>query len=169
MKTARVTSIEAIRTFQAALRKYQETLKDCLSLLSVEIDRAIQWIESDRMLYWPHQVRESSDALTEALNNLERKRLCIDSSDRPSCYDEKKAVERAKRRHQYCEQRLANAKRWLHVLRHDSEEFQGLIAKLGHFVENDLPRAIAKLDQFSVALEKYAATAQIPTAKEKGF
>jgi hypothetical protein len=50
------------------------------------------------------------------------------------------------------------------VVRHDSEEFQGLLAKLSHFVESDLPRAIAKLEQIAVALEKYATVTTRSTA-----
>lgn len=154
-KKAQVTSISAIRDFKAALQTYQEALSDCLDSLGIEVRRGLSWIESDRMSYWPVQVRQSSDALTEAKNSLERKRLTLSGNDRPSCTEEKKAVEVAKNRLRYCEERLANSKYWLRIISHDAEEFQGLIAKVSHLTESDIPRAIAKLEQLATALDKY--------------
>ena len=166
-KQARVTSIDAIREFKAALEVYQETVADCLDSLAIEVRRGLDWFQSDRMSYWPAQVRESSDCLTEAQNALERKQLTFGTNERPSATEEKQAVENAKRRRQYCEQRLANSKRWLRVISHDAEEFKGLIAKVNNLTTSDLPQAIATLERLASALDKYTRV-QIPNRTSSG-
>ena len=156
-RTARVTSIEAVRAFKAALQKYQRAMSDSLSSMSAETNRAVEWLQSDMMAYWPNQVRDSSDELAEAKNALARKELSLGSDDKRSAYEEKKAVQQAKERHRYCQQRYNNTKHWLRIVGHDAEELQGMLGSVGHFAETDLPKAIAKLEQLATALEKYAS------------
>ena len=165
-RTARVTSIEAVRAFKAALEKYQKALSDSLSSLSTETNRAVEWLEADRMAYWPNEVRDSSDELAEAKNALARKELSIGSDEKRSAYEEKKAVQKAKERQRYCQQRYNNTKHWLRIVGHDVDEFQGLLGSIGHFSESDLPKAIAKLEQLASALEKYASQTSPPDKKE---
>ena len=154
-RSANVTSIEALRTFKAALQEYQETLADSISSLLVEVQRGINWLEGDRSSYWPVQIRQSNDLFAEARNTLSRKLLTQGDSGH-SCYDEKKDVQQAKERVRYCEQRLASVKHWARIVSHDGEEFQGRLSSLSHFVENELPKAIAKLESFATALERYS-------------
>ena len=164
-----VTSVESLRLFHHALKGYGETVQDIVSILQMETQRAVDWFEQDRMSYWPAEVRRAQDRLTEARNQLEMKQLTIDGSDAPSCYEEKKAVESAHQRLRYAEERLQNSKHWLRIVKHDVEEFQGLISKLASLPETDLPKACASLERMSAALEKYTQLSRSRSAESQPF
>jgi hypothetical protein len=98
MTSANLTSIDAIATLRAALIEFRAGASDALVQLTLEARRAGPWIEQDRAQYWPRQVQRASDALSEARLALQRCELSIDGDDSRSCYDERKALEKAKRR-----------------------------------------------------------------------
>ena len=157
-RQADVNSIDSIRRFRVALQQYGDTVQDIVATLQCELQRAVDWFEQDRMSFWPAEVRKANDHLVEALNQLEMKQLAVDRSDAPSCYDEKKAVERAKRRLRYAEERVQRTRHWLRIVKHEVDEFKGLMAKLGHLSESDVPRAAAALERMTQALDRYAKT-----------
>jgi hypothetical protein len=154
-----VTSIDALRRFQAALREYSEAVQDVLANLQLEAQRTVDWVQQDRMAYWPHQVRLAGEALTEALNQLEMKQLTLDGRDAPSCSEEKNAVHRSRQRLRYTEQQLARTRQLGPIVQHQAEEYQGVLAKLAQMIETDIPRALAALDRMASSLEKYASVA----------
>ena len=97
-RAADVKSVSAVRAFKADLLEFQSALRQTLEVLLADVHRGVEWLESDRTAYWPAQVRRASDAVSEARINLERCMLAAQSDERRSCYDEKKAFERAKQR-----------------------------------------------------------------------
>ncbi len=155
-RQANVSSIAALRRFAAALHEYAEVVAEVLSDLQLECQRTVDWIQQDRMAYWPHQVRIAGEALNESLNQLELKRLTLDGRDAPSCTEEKHAVQRARRRLRYAEQQLARTRELGPMVQHQAEEYRGVLAKLALLIEADVPRALAQLDRMTCALEKYA-------------
>jgi hypothetical protein len=86
---------------------------------------------------------------------LERKELTINPEDRPSCYEEKKLVEKAKRRLLYAEEKIDTVKKWVQIARQESETFETQLARLANFLDNDLARAAASLERMHGALDKY--------------
>lgn len=154
--SAQVTSIDALRRFRSELIRYVETLQSCLDSLKSESNRGLDWVESDRLSYWPAQVRMAGEALVEAQNRLQAKQVTIRPEDRPPCTEEKKAVQLAKQRKAFTERQYANTRRWLPVVRHETEEFRGMLGKIANMVDCDLPKAIAVLQKMIEALDKYA-------------
>ena len=154
-RAADVKSVGAVRAFKANLIEFQTALRQTLETLHNEVNRGIEWLESDRTAYWPAQVRRASDQVSEARIALERCSLATRSDERRSCYDEKKAFERAKQRLAVAEQKVRTTKHWLRVVRHQSEEFQSRLARLEHIVEYELPRGVAMLERMARALDKY--------------
>jgi hypothetical protein len=112
----------------------------------------------DRARYWPQQGRRAAEALSEAKLALERCEVRVSSEDTKYCYDERKAVEKAKRRLQLTEEKTQATKRWKVEMRKRHEDFQVQIAKARQYLEADLPRAIAQLDRQLEALARYAET-----------
>ncbi|MFT5527348.1 MAG: exonuclease VII large subunit [Pirellulaceae bacterium] len=154
-KSAKVSSIEALPQFKTALTRYEEGMRDGLTMLMLEVRRGLNWLENDRAPYWRREYRKASDRLTEARQVLERKELTINADDRPSCYEEKKQLEKAKRRLQYCEEKMDAVKKWVQITRQESEKFETQIARLTNFLDNDLSRATASLERMVGALDKY--------------
>ena len=74
---------------------------------------------------------------------------------RPSCYDEKKALMRAKRELEFAEQQIKVVKQWALKSRHEFEEFNGRMSQLTRLLEGDVPRMCALLQRLSRTLERY--------------
>lgn len=154
-RAADVRSVDAVRAFKADLIEFQLSLRQTLEILTNEVRRGIQWLESDRSAYWPAQTRKASDALAEARNRLERCLLAAQDQQQRSCYDETKALEQAKQRLAYAQQKVRVTKHWLRVVRQQADEFQSRLARLDSMVENDLPRGIAMLERLARTLDQY--------------
>ncbi len=157
-RQAQVASIEALCSFRAALQEYHEIVREALISLQTEVQRGRDWCEQDRTPYWQAEVRTAQEALVEALNRLERKRLSFDASDTPSCHEEEQAVQRIRRRLRYAEGKVVTTRRWLQRIRHETEQFRNLLAKLQDLADNELPRAVAALGRRLQALDKYTQT-----------
>jgi hypothetical protein len=153
-RAANITSIEAIRAFTAALMAFEDGAEDAAVQLEIEARRAVTWID-ELSMYWPKEVRKASDAQSEARISLEKCELTINPEDRRSCIDEKKALEKAKRRLRLAEEKVQAVRRWKMQIRKEVEEFQVQIAKLRQFLESDLVRSIAFLKRRSEALDQY--------------
>lgn len=161
-RAARVTSTKAIERFRGDLRKYQESVRDTLEQLGLESRRAAEWMEHDRPKYWPAEVRRAENALVEARNALQRCKLSSMSDLQGSCFDERKAVEACTRRLRRAEEKVRAVRRWRHIVRHETDEFEGALSRLEHYRDTDLGRALAALDRVLSSLAKYTETAANP-------
>ena len=155
-QSANVTSIDAVRAFRAALVKYEENARDAVTCLELEIRRAVNWIEVDRRRYWSSEVKRASEQLAQARNALERCQLKYGSEEAPSCYEQKKHYELAKRRLRHCEEQVRKVKQWMQIIRHELTQFDGPMAQMTVCIDTDLPRAIAAISNMLTALERYA-------------
>ncbi len=154
--SANVKSIDSIRQFRADLSEFEDSLRQTLDMLRAELKRAVDYLESDRATYWPAQVRRASDRLAEARINLERCQLTPHAGEGPSCYEEKKALERAKRRLQNAEQKVKATRKWVRVVRQEVDEFQTRLSQLTYLAETDLPRGRALLARLAQRLDRYS-------------
>ena len=159
MTTANLTSIDAITALKAALVQFSASAGDAVVQLTLEARRPVAWIEHDRTQYWPRQLQRASDTVSEARLALQRCELTIDGDSGKSCYDERKALEKAKRRLHECEDKVQAVKRWRMAIRKEIEEFEVQASKLQHYLESDFVRALAALDRMAQALDQYVAQA----------
>jgi hypothetical protein len=164
-KSANLTSTEAVTALRAALVQFAEEANHALTSLSLESRRPIDWIEQDRTLYWPREMRKASDRLAEARLELQRCEMTISGEDRRACYQERKLVEKAKRRLELTEQRMAAVKRWKFEIHKAVEDFHVQIAKLQRYLEQDIPVAAVELQRMSAALDAYLQTVKEASAK----
>lgn len=162
-QAANVKSIDALREMRMELKRYLDAMNNVLESLRMESNKAMGWIEQDRVRYWPRAAKNASDEVVEAKNALLRCKMAAMEGQPKSCIDEKKEVERSTNRLRHCERQVKVTKQWRHKMRHATEEFDGKAARLTHYVESDLPKAIAALDRMIAALEKYAEK-QAPAA-----
>ena len=153
---ANVKSIESIRAFRADLQEYQESLRQTLDILYAELVRVQAYFESDRAVYWPAQVRIASDKVAEARINLERCQVTTRAGDGPSCYDEKKALQRAKDRLLTANTKVKATKKWLVIVRKELDEFKSRLGQVNYMTDSELPHAIALLERLASRLDRYA-------------
>lgn len=152
---ANVKSIDAIRDFRADLLQYRDSVRQSLDVLTVELNRAIDYFESDRASYWPNQVRIASDRLASARIDLERCQVTTRAGEGPSCMEEKKALARAKARLHNAQAKVKATRKWLHLVRKEVDEFQTRLAQLRYLLDSDLPRATAVLARLATRLDRY--------------
>ena len=155
-RAARVISIDVLERMVAALRVFEEEAAKALTDLDMEVRRAEQWVGEEQRDYWRNQVRRGEDQVAEARIALERARMFTTlPGERRSCVDEKKALDRAKRRLELSHEKVEAVRRWTHLLDRELLEYRGFIAQLASWLQVDLPRAVAVLKRMERALEQY--------------
>jgi len=153
---ANVKSIDAIHRFRADLRTYEDSLRQTLDMLSAELKRAVDYFESDRATYWPAQARRASDRVAAARINLERCEVTTNPDERPSCHEEKKALERAKQRLLETEQKVKATRKWVRIVKQEVEALQTRLARVTYLAASELPRGNVLLSRLAQRLERYA-------------
>jgi hypothetical protein len=156
-RAARVQSTDALRVFAAALRSFGDDASVALADLEMQVNRAIEWIRYEQKEYWTDQIRRAEAEVAEARLNLERKQMLQEPGERRSFWEEKKALEAAKRRLAVGRQKLEAVRRWTHLLEREFMEYKGGVAPLAGWLQSDLHRGLALLKRWSGALESYVS------------
>ena len=151
-QTANVASIEVLRTIRLALQQFQVEAENALTQLEIEGRRPVAWIDSDRTLYWPSEVRKASDRLSEARIALQRAEATTSAEESKYAYDERKALEKTKHRLRLCEEKVQAVQKWRVVIHKETDEFRVQVSKLRRYLESDFAKAIAHLGRMAEAL-----------------
>jgi hypothetical protein len=153
---ARVTSLDLLRDFRAALAGFRAEGQDALASVALELRRAFDWL-AERRQFWQRQVRECQDEVTHAKAELSRKRMVLPGERAPDCTQEIKALRRAQQRLEHAEGQVERTRRWPPMLQRAVDEYEGPARQLAGLLEADLPKAMALLDRLLGSLEAYIA------------
>jgi len=165
MDSAKISSIDALRRFRAALIKFAESAGSALTDADADVRSTLIWLERDQLSWWQSQIRKRHDALERAKEALRHKQLFKAShGGRESVVDEQKAVEKAKLALAEAEQKLVNVRRSIQRLNKQMMEYQGQVQRLSSTVQTDVPRAVADLDRMVLLLDQYVSLRAIPSA-----
>lgn len=158
---ADVRSLDALRDFRAALIVFLGAVGDSLMALQEAVFVAVDWVENEQPRYWDSEVLKAYDQVAEKRIALETNRMRKEAfGHRPSLAEEKQALEEAKRRLAYCQQKVDIVKNTSIDLRHEADEFLGRLSSLQRLIETDLPKMIGLLERMLLALEAYSETGQ---------
>jgi hypothetical protein len=153
---ARVGSIDAVKEFRIELAKFQESSNLALGDADSEINRICSWLERDQMSYWTAQIRKRQDLLARAEDALRYKKLFKDATGRrPSCVEEQKAVEMAKRSLAEAMEKLKHVQGWLRRVQREISLYHGGVSRFSGDVAQLIPSAMAQLGNYIEKLEKY--------------
>ena len=156
--SARVDSIDTLRTFRVALIKFGEEANAALASAEAEMQRMVGWLERDQMSFWTFQIRKRQEALGRAQEALRQKKLFPDASGRfPTPIDEEKAVRRCKAALEEAEEKLANCKKYARVLQKEIMNYKGGVQRFSSWVHVEVPGAVARIDRMVGKLEAYVA------------
>jgi hypothetical protein len=158
-RPARVRSIDVLDLFASAIGTFGSEANVALDQLRMDLQRAIQWIQYDQKEHWVHELRLAEQAVTDAKLELERRRMFHMDGQRPSCREQEKALEAAKRRVAAARLKLEAVKRWSRLLEHEAMECRSGVAALAQWLQTDVPRAVTSLRRMSGALESYVGQA----------
>lgn len=154
---ANIRSFEVISDFRAALLVFCGQIEDALLSMQEQVAHAVLWFETDRPRYWKQETLTAFNQVAEARIALETNRLRKEAfGHRPSLIEEKKALEAAKKRLAYCQEKVEIVKQTSISIRHESDEFLGQLSQLQRVIESDIPKMISMLDRMLAALEAYA-------------
>jgi hypothetical protein len=156
MSSANVRSIHMLHDFRASLVSFREDSGQALGAVEVEIRRMLDWLTHDQLKYWQSEIRRREDVVGECRADLNRCLMSTASEGVPSCSDQKKALEKAKRRLTEAQEKLEKVKQWSRIVEQEVSEYRGPAQSLNNLLDADVPQALALLDRKIVILEAYA-------------
>jgi hypothetical protein len=153
---ANVKSIDSLQSMTAALQCFHADVASALDELDMEVRRALQYICDDCRQYWRVEVRRSTERVVEAKLALEHAQMFRGGEERgSSCIEEKKNLEREKRRLQLAESKVDAVKHWSITAERAISEYRAIRAQFGNWLESDFPKAEAVMSRMIAALETY--------------
>jgi uncharacterized coiled-coil DUF342 family protein len=150
---AKITSVEALETFQNTLVVYLDKARQCMDEVSDEVKRTRTWIAADRHLHWKHEARRRTRTLEMKQQELFSAR--IGNLAEPT-QGHQQAVRRAKKALDEATDKLDQVRRWNREFDQRVEPLARHVDKLRHSLTADMGKAVVFLKQSIDALHKYA-------------
>lgn len=155
-ESAHIRSLDALRSFAAAVVQFREEARICLTQIEMEISRIIGWIERDRPGFWKREIELCDRRFAEARVLLHQCRMRRVGDFRPTCYEEQKNVQYWKQQLEFARRQIGVIRHWSIQARQEAEEYQGRASQLMQALERDLPRLIALLQQSADRIDSYS-------------
>jgi hypothetical protein len=157
---AKVTSVEALEQFRAALVLFASKARPVLEEVADSVSRTRAWLQDERRPFWQEQVRRQHRKVQEAQAELFSAKI---SAFQDSTQLQAMAVQKAKAALAEAEARLARVRRWERDFDHQAETLARQVEPMTTFLASDVAKAIAMLGQMIQSLEAYASVA-LPAA-----
>ncbi len=154
--SARVTSLEALETFKAALCEFATGARNALAGVETELARVTDWLEQ-QTAHWRREIQKREESLIRAKGELTLRRYSAGSGTKRDCTEQELAVARAQAALKHAQQKQEACRRWAVRLPRDMEDCRGPAWLLGGMLDSDVRQAIAFLGQKVTALEGYVA------------
>ena len=162
---AEVNSIDTLAFVKAALVAFGHETGQSLAEVELQAQRVVDWICIEQAAYWKTEVRKAADAVNQAQKDLQHCRTYKKVGDNePSCIEEKKALEKARRRLTRAEAKAEAVRRWTPVVRQQFQETGVRITRFREVIDVDCPKAVARLERMLISLDHYAHTQSPRTA-----
>lgn len=152
---AKITSLDALEHFRSALVQYVTKSRRSLDEVSEEVRRTRMWLEGEQRLHWEGELRRRTKKLEQAQEELYSAQL---SSLQRVDVVKKMAVEKWKRAVEEAEGKLRAIKGWHRKFDSDVEPLAKRLEGFRHLLTNEMPKAIAFLNEAQKALHAYAET-----------
>jgi hypothetical protein len=149
---AKITSVEAIELFRAALIVFTSHARPALEEISSEMTRTRLWLENDQRRFWENERRMRSKKMEQAQQELFTARLS-DFQETTSLLQ--MTFNRAQRAVRDAEEKLLRLKKWDRELDNRSAPLLKEVEQMHSFLTSEIPRAIAYLSQVVRALDAY--------------
>lgn len=162
---ADVKSIDTLAFVKEALIAYAHESGQALADIEIEGQRGIDYITVDRAGYWKAEIRRAAEAVNQAIKDLEYCKAYKKVGDNtPSCIEEKKALEKARKRLARAEEKAELVRRWTPVVLQQFREACVRLVRFREVLDVDCPRAIAALERKLRALDEYGSVRGPPRA-----
>jgi hypothetical protein len=166
---ADVKSIETLAFVRSAFAAFAHESGQALSEIEIQGQRAVEWICVDRAAHWKAEIRRMTDLVNKAIKDLEHCRTFKKVGDNtPSCIEEKKALEKARQKLAWAEQKAEAVRRWTPVVQQQFRETCVRLVRFRDVIDVDCPRAMAQLEKMLRSLEAYTQVASPTTDGDDG-
>ena len=162
-KQARITSVESLDRFRAAVKEFQLTGLRALGAVHQDVQRMKSWVETDQPPIWRIRVRKIEAEVNNARSDLERARISRPDDSPRMFLDMQKALEKAQRKQQQALERIQLLKKWSRRIEHEGMLLRAATQSLSTLLEVDMAQLGAKLKVLSRHLEAYLRLAAPPT------
>src|SRR5262245_24365139 len=151
---AKVTSLDALENFRANLIVFLTKARRSIDEVRDAVRRTRQWLEHDQKTYWEGQIRLRRRALDQATQELFSARLSefVDKTPR------QQAMRKAKAALEEAEDKLRNTKKWNQNFDAAADPLAKRLESLRQFLDDDMPKGVAFLEQAQSTLDAYAET-----------
>jgi hypothetical protein len=165
---ADVKSIDTLAFVKAAFAAFAHETNQAVSEIEIQGQRAVEWITVDRAAFWKAEIRRRSDIVNKAIKDLEHCRTFKKVGDNtPSCIEEKKALDKARKLLETAERKAEAVRRWTPVVQQQFRETCVRLVRFREVIDVDCPRAMAQLEKMLKALDAYQ-NASSPRATDGG-
>lgn len=153
---ADVKSIDTLAFVKAAFAAFAHETNQAVSEIEIQGQRAVEWITVDRAAFWKAEIRRRSDIVNKAVKDLEHCRTFKKVGDNtPSCVEEKKALDKARKLLETAERKAEAVRRWTPVVQQQFRETCVRLVRFREVIDVDCPRAMAQLEKMLKALDAY--------------
>jgi len=156
---ARVGSIDALEAFRAALIRYTERAKRALDDVTGEVKRTRGWLETEQRQKWENEYRRRARALEQAEQELFSARMSAMKNDKSA---QQMAVNKARRKLQEAEEKLAVIKRWRQAYDQRVESLSKQLEGLHDTLSRQMPKGVVSLTNSIRLLQDYAEAMSAP-------
>jgi hypothetical protein len=156
---AEVKSIDTLAFVKTALVAFGHETGQSLAEVEMQAQRIVDWICLEQAAYWKTEVRKAADGVNQAMKDLQHCRTYKKvGNNEPSCIEEKKALEKAKKKLARAEEKAEAVRRWTPVVRQQLQETGVRLTRFREIIDIDCPKAVARLERMLVSLDHYAHT-----------
>jgi hypothetical protein len=161
---ADVKSIDTLAFVRSALSSFAHEAGQALAEIEIQGQRAVEYICIDRAAYWKAEIRRANDLVNKAMKDLEHCRTFKKVGDNtPSCIEEKKALDKARKRLAFAEEKAELVRKWTPVVQQQFRETTVRMVRFRDVIDVDCPRAMSQLERMLRALDAYQNTSSPTT------
>jgi chromosome segregation ATPase len=152
---ARISNLEVIESFRAALIIFISKTRQSLEMTQDAVKKTRGWLQTEQPAYWSAQIRQRQKKLDQAQQELMSARLS-EFVDTPSM--QQMAVRKARAALEEAQLKLERTKAWARDYDRTVDPLARKLDSFRDFIENDLALANAHLVEIQKILDAYNET-----------
>src|SRR4051812_11805673 len=129
-QTARVGSIDALKTLKTAMWKFAESANVALGDAESDMQRTLMWVENEQSAFWASELRKRHTIVERCKEAVRMKQQFKDATgSRPSAVDELKALAIAQKREEEAQHKIVAVKQWTRRLQKEILLYKGQVQR----------------------------------------
>lgn len=154
-KNARIDSPEILKELRRRFVEFDQTCKNAVLACEGDVRAVQQWLAGEQQTHLKLQLRKCDEAVNLAQREYSQARWSATDLSRSSGMEEKRALDKAKRRKEEVEAKLKAVQKWAVLLDDKVGKLLRPVTSLAIQLETGTPQALSRLDRMLDHLEDY--------------